>query len=106
MDSAQFKRAMKQLAVAMSDQEIKEIQAIGLEAQAGKVQKGQLDIPSFCKMVEDAAKQRALPSFIPQEGGKDTISRIGQGVGMKKEQTKAQDFELERKYKKSIQALT
>ena len=32
MDSAQFKRAMKQLAVAMTDQEIKEIQTIGMEA--------------------------------------------------------------------------
>ena len=71
----------------MTDPEIKELFNI---AQAGKPPKAPLDIGSFCKMVEDAGKQRALPSYIQQEGGKDSAgTKIGQGLGMKKEQNKA-----------------
>ena len=61
LDSVQFKRVMKQLSIAMTDQEIKELFDTG-DSQRGP--KGHLDIASFCQQVQAASKAKPLPSFL------------------------------------------
>ena len=90
--------------MGMTDKEVEDLYKYGQQEQTAKTQKGHLDIQSFCKMVETAAKQKPLPPTIKHEE-KDTLSRIGKGVNAKNQKTTT-DYELERKYKKNIAALT
>lgn len=60
LDQVQFKRAMKQLAVAMTDVEIKDL--YDMTVRINKT--AQLEITVFVKMVTDASKSKPLPSYM------------------------------------------
>jgi len=52
LDTVQFKRAMKQMAVPLTDPEIKELFDTGLQLSPNGGS-GQLDIPKFCQKVSE-----------------------------------------------------
>lgn len=107
LDSAQFKRAMKQLSIAMTDAEIKDLFETG---DSKRDSKGHLDIVSFVQQVQAASKQKPLPSFLtttPSKPGSKVQSRIGMGSAMANTGAAGafENWEVEKKYKKNLEAL-
>lgn len=60
MDTVSFKRALKAMALSVTDDEISVL------FETGKLEEnsGFLDIPTFCKKVTTAFKAKPLPSFM------------------------------------------
>jgi hypothetical protein len=81
LDQVQFKRSLKQLAVALTDPEIKELYETGLlfSKNGGS---GQLDIATFAAKVTEAQRSKPLPSYLnaAAKPGSKVGTRIGQGV--------------------------
>lgn len=105
LDLSTFKRAMKQLSLALNDEEIEKLYETSDVVRSAK---GHLDVLSFVKIVEEAGRRKPLPSFlmnIPEKPGSKVQSRIGMGYGMQKQGANFENWEVEKKYKKNLEAL-
>jgi len=102
LNLAQFKRAMKNLALAMNDGEIEGLFRVSGPALSPDGM--QLDIKKFVTIVSQAAKEKALPSFVTaSEKPGLKVSRGGATGGAS---SSAYDhWEMEKKYKRNLEAL-
>ena len=103
---------MKQLAVALTDAEIKEIFDMVPKSEAAGAD-GQVEIATFVKHVTEAQKAKPLPAYMNSsvKPGRKVGSRIGMGSahadGGAAAQTGSQfeNWEIEKKYKRNLEAL-
>lgn len=80
LDQVQFKRAMKQLAVALTDVEIKDLfEMVPKTSRTGGSE--QLEIAGFVRQVNEAQKAKPLPGYMnaAAKPGRKVASRIGMG---------------------------
>ena len=81
LDQVQFKRAMKQLSIPLSDPEIKELFEVGTQLSLNSAA-GQLEISAFANKVTEVQRSKPLPAYLnaAAKPGAKVGSRIGQGV--------------------------
>ena len=101
LDSAQFKKAMKHMAIALSDADIETL------FSSAEVQPGILDVKTFLNKVQVASKAKAPPlakSAVKPDS--KVQSKIGQQGAKDSANSNALDsWEMEKKYKKNLEAL-
>ena len=101
---------MKQLAIPLTDPEIKELFDIGVELSSTPAS-GQLEIASFCAKVTEQQKSKPLPAYISTaaKATNKVGSRIGAGVRSAMEGgdvgSQFENWEIEKKYKRNLEAL-
>jgi Ca2+-binding EF-hand superfamily protein len=97
LDQLTFKRTMKSLSIALSDQEIQKLQASSMVAskQISMKKEEMLDIKAFAAQVSEAARAKPLPSFI-LAGNKGKNAGAGSG---------GNSAEAEKKFKRNLEVL-
>lgn len=97
LDKTAVKKALKQLAIALTDAEI--LKLIAAQNEGGPPP-DRIDIKAFAARVTEAAGAKPLPNYILQgpRGGSSTGARGGGANPMAA-------FEAEKKYKKNLEAL-
>ena len=101
---------MKQLAIPLSDPEIKELYEVGTSISKNSAA-GQLEITAFANKVTEVQRSKPLPAYLnaAAKPGAKVGSRIGQGVRNAGEGgqigSQFENWEIEKKYKKNLEAL-
>jgi Ca2+-binding EF-hand superfamily protein len=92
LDKNNFKKALKNLSIALSESEIAKLMPAA----------GNADIKKFCQQVTEAGRAKPLPSYVLQgaKGGSSAGGRQGSGIG-----GGMSAYEAEKKYKKNLEAL-